>query len=148
MNSLTLIFAAACVFAIAYRFYGLFLANKVLNLRDERVTPAETYADGHDYVKTNKYVLFGMSNQLLAICALIVGTTMLIRLGKAMYAWVTAGPGLDVVAHEPMLAGNPLLSAPNCIFTPHILNPERPEYKSECRTIAAKLKVEIGQIIE
>jgi len=38
--------------------------------------------------------LFGMSNQLLATCALIVGTTMLIRLGKARYAWVTAGPGL------------------------------------------------------
>jgi carbon starvation protein CstA len=27
--------------------------------------------------------LFGMSNQLLATCGLIVGTTMLIRLGKA-----------------------------------------------------------------
>ena len=35
-----------------------------------------------------------MSNQLLPTCALIVGTTMLIRLGKANYAWVTAGPGL------------------------------------------------------
>ena len=40
--------------------------------------------------------LFGMANQLLASCALIVGTTMLIRLDKAKYAWVTAGPGLLV----------------------------------------------------
>lgn len=31
-----------------------------------------------------------------------------------------AGAGLDVVAHEPMLADNPLLTAANCIFTPHI----------------------------
>jgi carbon starvation protein len=40
--------------------------------------------------------LFGMANQLLASCALIVGTTMLIRLGKARYAWTTAIPGLLV----------------------------------------------------
>lgn len=59
MNALTLIFAAACIFAIAYRFYGLYLAQKVMNLREDRVTPAEAINDGHDYVKTNKYVLFG-----------------------------------------------------------------------------------------
>ena len=38
MNSLTLIFVAALLFAIAYRFYGLFLATKVMNLRAERET--------------------------------------------------------------------------------------------------------------
>ena len=29
INALTLVFVALCVFAIAYRFYGIFLANKV-----------------------------------------------------------------------------------------------------------------------
>jgi len=38
--------------------------------------------------------IFGMSNQLLASCALIIGTTMIIRMGKARYAWVTAVPGV------------------------------------------------------
>jgi carbon starvation protein len=38
--------------------------------------------------------LFGMSNQLLAASALIIGTTMLIRMGKVKYAWITAVPGV------------------------------------------------------
>ena len=41
-------------------------------------------------------------------------------LAQALRAGRIAGAGLDVVAHEPMLAGNPLLTAPNCVFTPHI----------------------------
>jgi glycerate dehydrogenase len=41
-------------------------------------------------------------------------------LARALRDGTIAGAGLDVVAHEPMLADNPLLAAPNCIFTPHI----------------------------
>jgi len=41
-------------------------------------------------------------------------------LARALRDGIIAGAGLDVVAHEPMLADNPLLAAPNCIFTPHI----------------------------
>ena len=38
--------------------------------------------------------LFGMSNQLLAACALIVGTTMIMGMGKMKYSWITAVPGI------------------------------------------------------
>jgi carbon starvation protein len=48
--------------------------------------------------------LFGMSNQLLASCALIIGTTMIIRMNKAKYAWITAVPGI-AMAFITMYAG-------------------------------------------
>jgi glycerate dehydrogenase len=41
-------------------------------------------------------------------------------LTRALRDGTIAGAGLDVVAHEPMHADNPLLTAPNCVFTPHI----------------------------
>lgn len=41
-------------------------------------------------------------------------------LAEALHSGQIAGAGLDVVADEPMRADNPLLTAPNCVITPHI----------------------------
>ena len=53
---------------------------------------------------TTIWPLFGMSNQLLASSALIIGTTMIIRMNKAKYAWMTAVPGI-LMAFITMYAG-------------------------------------------
>jgi carbon starvation protein len=59
LNAAWLIVAALCTYAIGLRFYSKWIAAKVLVLDDLRAPPAEVHDDGRDFVKTNKYVLFG-----------------------------------------------------------------------------------------
>ena len=56
--------------------------------------------------------LFGLSNQLLAGTALAIATTVLVRTGRARYAWVTAGPLLFLLT-VTMNAGVQLIASPN-----------------------------------
>ena len=48
--------------------------------------------------------MFGIANQLLAAVALAVGTTIIINMGRAKYAWVTFVP-LCFVATTTLTAG-------------------------------------------
>ena len=51
--------AAVCAYAMGYRFYGKFIAVRVLALNDRRATPAERPRDGQDFEPTNRWILFG-----------------------------------------------------------------------------------------
>src|SRR5205814_1977717 len=59
VNAIWFIVAAAACYAIAYRFYGAFLAARVFALDARRLTPAERINDGRDFVPTNRWVVFG-----------------------------------------------------------------------------------------
>jgi len=59
LNSAYILTAALCSYAIGYRFYSKWIAAKVLALNDRRATPCEVHDDGKDFVKTNKWIVFG-----------------------------------------------------------------------------------------
>ncbi len=101
MNALTLVFVSLCVFAIAYRFYGLFMANKVLGLKIERLTPAVKMADGHDYVATNKFVLFGHHFAAIAAAGPLLGPVLAAQFGYLPGAlWIIVGCVLGGAVHD------------------------------------------------
>jgi carbon starvation protein len=59
INSSYILLAALCSYAIGYRFYSKWIAARVLVLNDRRATPCEVHDDGRDFVKTNKWIVFG-----------------------------------------------------------------------------------------
>lgn len=59
INSIYILIAALCTYAIGFRFYSKWIAARVLSLNDRRATPCEVKDDGKDFVKTNKWIVFG-----------------------------------------------------------------------------------------
>ncbi len=101
INALTLVFVAVLVFAIAYRYYGLFLANKVLRLNSNNVTPAVEFSDGKDYVPTNRNVLFGHHFAAIAAAGPLVGPVLAAQFGYLPGAlWILIGCVLGGGVHD------------------------------------------------
>jgi carbon starvation protein len=84
--------AAACFYAVAYRFYSAFIAAKLLALDNTRATPAERHDDGRDFVPTNKWVLFGHHFAAIAGPGPLVGPTLAAQFGYLPGTlWLIAG---------------------------------------------------------
>ena len=49
VNGLWLVVAAACIYVLAFRFYGRWISQRVVELNDQRVTPAVRLKDGVEY---------------------------------------------------------------------------------------------------
>ncbi len=92
INSLWLVAAAACTYLIGYRFYGKFIAARVMALDDRRATPAERLENGHDFVPTNKWILFGHHFAAIAGPGPLVGPVVAAQFGYLPGTlWIIAG---------------------------------------------------------
>jgi carbon starvation protein len=97
MNTFPVMLGVLCVFAIGYRYYSAFVAAKALVLDDKRTTPAHTLEDGHNYVPSPKWVLFGHHFAAIAGAGPLVGPTLAAQFGFA--------PGLLWILTGAVLAG-------------------------------------------
>ncbi|WP_262247822.1 carbon starvation CstA family protein [Parapedobacter soli] len=101
VNALTLVFASLLIFAIAYRFYGIFMANRVLRLNSANATPAVSLADGRDYVATDRNVLFGHHFAAIAAAGPLVGPVLAAQFGYLPGAlWILIGCVLGGGVHD------------------------------------------------
>ncbi len=76
-----LLTAAVCTYVVGYRFYSKFLATKVFGLDSRRATPAERLNNGHDFVPTNRWVLFGHHFAAIAGAGPLVGPVLAAQFG-------------------------------------------------------------------
>jgi len=92
INALWIVVAAICVYLIAYRYYSLFIASKVLGVDPGRKTPAHRHNDGLDYVPTDRNVLFGHHFAAIAGAGPLVGPVLAAQMGYLPgLLWILAG---------------------------------------------------------
>ncbi len=104
LSALWMVVAALCVFAISYRFHSAWLMAKVFTLDELRATPAETKGDGKDYVKTNKWVVFGHHFAAIAGPGPLVGPVLAAQFGYLPgMLWMLIGATLGGAVHDSMI---------------------------------------------
>jgi carbon starvation protein len=92
INALWLVVAAVSSYGLGYRFYGKFIAAKVLTLDALRATPAERLENGRDFVRTNKWVVFGHHFAAIAGPGPLVGPVLAAQFGYLPGTlWILAG---------------------------------------------------------
>jgi carbon starvation protein len=101
VNAIWLITAAACFYILAYRFYGAFLAAKVVTLNDMRLTPAYRLNDGKNFYPTNKWVLFGHHFAAIAGAGPLIGPVLASQFGYLPgFLWILVGAALAGGVHD------------------------------------------------
>jgi carbon starvation protein len=92
VNGLWLVVAAICLYVLALRFYGRFLARRVVELNNQHVTPACRLNDGTNFHPTNKYVLFGHHFAAIAGAGPLLGPVLAAQFGYLPgFLWLVIG---------------------------------------------------------
>ncbi|GJL50407.1 MAG: carbon starvation protein A [Nitrospirales bacterium] len=92
VNGLWLVVAASCFYVLAYRFYGRFLAQRVMNLDNQRRTPAHRLEDGTNFYPANKYILFGHHFAAIAGAGPLLGPVLAAQFGYIPgFLWIVVG---------------------------------------------------------
>ncbi|KLN96039.1 carbon starvation CstA family protein [Moellerella wisconsensis] len=92
ISALWIVVASVAVYLIAYRYYSLYIAKKVMKLDETRATPAVINNDGLNYVPTNKNVLFGHHFAAIAGAGPLVGPVLAAQVGYLPGTlWLLAG---------------------------------------------------------
>ena len=81
INAGWILFAALASYAIAYRFYSRFIANRVLGVDDDRATPGERLDNGRDFEPMDRRVLFGHHFAAIAGAGPLVGPVLAAQMG-------------------------------------------------------------------
>src|SRR5438094_7448588 len=92
VNGLWLVVAAACIYVLAFRFYGRWISRRVVELNDQRVTPAVRLNDRVNFHPTNKYVLFGHHFAAIAGAGPLLGPVLAAQFGFLPgFLWLVSG---------------------------------------------------------
>jgi len=92
MNAAVLAVLVLALFALGYRFYSRFLADRVFALGRDEPVPSRQQGDGVDFVPTRLHVLWGHHYTSIAGAAPIVGPALAVIWGWVpALLWVTLG---------------------------------------------------------
>ena len=105
-NAIWFVVAAVCIYSLGYRFYSGFIARKVLELDDSRVTPAVRINNGRDYVPTQRWVTFGHHFAAIAGPGPLVGPVLAAQFGYLPSTlWIVIGAVLGGCVQDFVVLG-------------------------------------------
>jgi carbon starvation protein len=104
ISSLWLIVACVCTQLIAYRFYGAWIALKILHIDSKHATPAVRINDGKDFIPTNKWIVFGHHFAAIAGPGPLIGPTLAAQFGYLPGTlWILVGSVLGGAVQDMII---------------------------------------------